>query len=157
LLVFGYLVWLQLSLSACIPCHSFNYYSTFCMHSRSFKNKKVLTLSLCILSLFSLVGLVSFFFIFVPPSFKVWFFNCSQVFHFVHIWSCFNFSWFLGLNFLATQNFHIVEISCCRAFWFEFLWFCFFLYICLQSQVFCFHTCMFGVVSFWPSMVLLTD
>ena len=75
LLVFlGILAWLQLSLSACIVNHSFNYYSTFCMHSRSFKKRKLLTLSLRILSLFSLLGLVSFFFVFVPPSFVVWFF-----------------------------------------------------------------------------------
>ena len=39
-----------------------------------------------------------------------------------------------------------MEISCCREFWFEFLQFCFFLYICSQSQVFCFNTCMFSVV-----------
>ena len=50
-----------------------------------------------------------------------------------------------------------MEISCCRAFWFEFSRFWFFLYICLQSQVFCFHTCMFGVVSFWSSVVSLAD
>ena len=91
-----------------------------------------------ILSLFSFLGLVSFFFVFVPPLFKVWFLNCSQAFHFVHIWSCLNFSWFLGLNFSTARSFHFVEISCCREFWFEFLQFCFFLYICSQSQVFCF-------------------
>ena len=39
-----------------------------------------------------------------------------------------------------------MESSCCRAFWFEFFRFCFFLYICLRSLLFWFNTCMFGAI-----------
>ena len=76
---------------------------------------------------------------------------------FVHIWYFLDFSWFLGLNFPAARTFHFVLISYCRAFWFEFLRFCFCVYIYLQSQLFCFDTCMFSVVYACLFVTLFND
>ena len=106
--------------------------------------------------LFSLVWFLSFWFLFLHYL-KFNFETALRLSIFVLIWCFLDFSWFLGLNFPAARTFHFVLISYCRAFWFEFLRFCFCVYIYLQSQLFCFDTCMFSVVYACLFVTLFND
>ena len=128
---------------ACIPDHS--------------RTKKFL-LCLCAFShsFLSLVWFLSFWFLFLHYL-KFDFETALRPSIFVRIWCFLDFSWFLGLNFRAARTFHFVLISYCHAFWFEFLRFCFCVYISLQSQLFCFNTCMLGVVYACLFVTLFND